>query len=61
MYRPLAQSCNHVVVLTGYGITKDGVKFYDFFNSRGRSFIDGGYGKILRCPESIEDPLVLKI
>ena len=61
MYRPPAQSCNHAVVLIGYGITEDGVKFYDFLNCRGCSFTDGGYGKILRCPESIEDPLVLKI
>ncbi|GMN43778.1 hypothetical protein TIFTF001_012979 [Ficus carica] len=61
VYRPPAQSCNHAVVLTGYGITEDGVKFYDYLNSGGCMFGDGGYGKILHCPESIRYPLVLKI
>lgn len=40
----------HTVMLTGYGITSAGEKYWRFKNSWGDKWADRGFGKILRGP-----------
>ena len=47
-YRISWRQLNHSVCLIGYGVTKDGVKYWEVANSFGVKYGDRGYFRIRR-------------